>query len=347
MARKKKAPPAPDPREAPDKVLCDVCGANVLEDRTEDFLDPAEGMPKRRCFDCRDRIAEGRPSVEETSAPEETAAPSSVEIERNSLVSLLCSLQLPGLPSERERSYESAVETIKYAGKLGDSFQRQAEKTRQIEMALEDAKAARTLVSDLESRSAEARDLTLRALIERLSDLEILLGFSAPADEQFVNTTKPWMLQIAAELAKAAPAVLDERRLSMLLVDAITEAFAARTVEAATTLTELKTAPAGGPLLEMERAVRRVLHTLAYHPQEPASERQEAIVAAWESLNLHTRPARAGVEAEVLRLVNLVRLEHLQKQAVVPTVQDARPIVVKRAPLPDLEAMEDEDAEGF
>lgn len=333
MARKKKEapPPAPDPREAPDKVLCDTCGSNVLEEKASTFLDPNDGTAKWRCWDCRDRIADTG------------GAPSSIETERNTLVSLLCSLQLPGLPRDRERSFESALETIKLASKSWDAYERQCDRTRQLELELENAKAAKMLMSDLESRSAETRDVTLRALIERLADLEILLGFSAPADEQFVKTSKPWMLQIAAELAKEAPDMLDERRLTMLLVDAITEAFATRTVEAATTLTDLKTAPAGGPLLEMERAVRRVLHVLAYHAHEPASERQDAIVAAWEDLNAHTRPARAGVEAEVLRLVNIVRLEQLAKQAVVPTAREARAIAVQRAPLPDLEAMESDD----
>ena len=296
------AAPERDPREPAYKVLCGLCGAQVLEDETDTFLDPKTGIANLRCKDCR-QARQLPPPPPPAKAPAAVAEPVVVA-------------PAAGAPEGKASELKAALDkarSLQFAAE-----QRAVEAVRELEAAKRDyARASK----HLEQQLTEKRQL-VQALMDRLRDYEVLLGFDPPVTEdRMLTQVQPWMLEIAAEAARSAPAALDEKRLTALVVDAIVEAYAQRTLEATAIVTTLTATAAGAPLFELEKAVRLVSDMIAHHPEKPAEDRKEALIAAWEQLNVHTRASRAQVEEEVRRLLAQERIERYQATAVAQVMQ--------------------------
>lgn len=301
------SPHEPDPREPAYKVLCGLCGAQVLESETDTFLDPKTGIANLRCKDCRQARQlppppppPSTPAVVEEAPAGAKAAPVAVA----------------GAPEGKASELKAALDKARSAQFAAE--QRVVESVRELEAAKRDYSRAS---KHLERELADKRML-VQSLMDRLRDYEVLLGFDPPVTEdRMLTQVQPWMLEIAAEAARSAPAALDEKRLTALVVDAIVEAYAQRTLEATAIVTALTATPAGAPLFELEKAVRLVSDVIAHHPEKPAEDRKEVLMAAWEQLNVHTRTARAQVEEEVRRLLQLERVERYQATAVAQVMQ--------------------------
>lgn len=343
MASRKKNPaptPTPDVREPVDKVICGLCGTQVLESVTDTYLDPKSGQPRLRCADCRAKAASAiapppKDEVAEPAAPPtatETVAPSAAVgekpkangmPERSPDKVLITQLreeirELRSNLSNARAKHLLAEQKIVDAARAEDSIREQREKAKQI----------------LLDQIAE-RDATIKELHGRLRDYEILLGFDLPAtEERLLSQVAPWMLEIAAKAAREAPEALDEKKLTMLVVDAIVEAYAERTLESSAIISVLSSTGAGAPLIEMERAVRSVAELIKFFPASPATARKEAILAAWDELNQHTRVAKAQLEVELRNLLEQERSEAYQASAIAQVVmpEKTRPIALVRTP---------------
>jgi TolA-binding protein len=209
--------------------------------------------------------------------------------------------------------------------------QKIVEQARAADSVREQREKGRQLLLD----QITERDTEIKSLHGRLRDYEILLGFDPPVTEAgLLAQIAPWMLEIAAKAAQSAPEALDERALTMLIVDAIVEAYAERTVEAAAIVGVLSSTSAGAALLEMERAIRHVSELIKFFPASPATSRKDAIMQAWEELNQHTKIAKAQLEDELRLLLEQERSEAYQASAIAQIVMPAksRPIAVVRTP---------------
>lgn len=301
------AAPERDPREPAYKVLCGLCGAQVPEEETDTFLDPKTGIANLRCKDCRQARQLPPPPP---PTPAVAVAPAKAEAPAVAVA------PVAGAPEGKASELKAALDkarSLQFAAE-----QRAVEAVRELEAAKRDyARASK----HLEQQLTEKRQL-VQALMDRLRDYEVLLGFDPPVTEdRMLTQVQPWMLEIAAEAARSAPAALDEKRLTALVVDAIVEAYAQRTLEATAIVTTLTATAAGAPLFELEKAVRLVSDMIAHHPEKPAEDRKEALIAAWEQLNVHTRASRAQVEEEVRRLLAQERIERYQATAVAQVMQ--------------------------
>lgn len=348
MASRKKTPPAPTPdvREPVDKVICGLCGTQVLESVTDHYLDPKSGQPRLRCADCRAKaaIAVGAapvveapaappsepapepaspPAATETVAPSVAAGEKATPVERSPEKVLIAQLRAEIKELRSDRSNAQA--------KLLIAEQKLVDRARAEDSAREQRnKAQQILLGQIADR-----DVEIFNLLARLRDYEILLGFDAPAtEERLLTQVAGWMLEIAAKAAREAPEALDEKKLTMLIVDAIVEAYAERTLEAVAIFEVLQSTAAGGPLLEMERSIRLTADLIKFFPTAPATSRKDAILQAWEEMNQHTRVAKAQIEDELRRLLEQERSEAYQASAIAQVVmpEKSRAIAVVRTP---------------
>lgn len=342
-SRKKTPPPTPDVREPVDKVICGLCGTQVLESVTDTYLDPKSGQPRLRCADCRAKaaIAVGAaPVVEAPAAPPsepepassaatETVAPSVAAVEKAAPVERSPEKVLIAQLRAENKELRSDLSNVR--AKLLIAEQKLVDRARAEDSIHEKRdKAQQILLGQIADRNTEIVDL-----LARLRDYEILLGFDAPAtEERLLTQVAPWMLEIAAKAAREAPEALDEKKLTVLIVDAIVEAYAERTLEAAAIVEVLSSTSAGKPLLEMERSIRFTADLIKFFPAAPATSRKEAILQAWEELNQHTRVAKAQVEDELRLLLEQERSEAYQASAIAQVVmpEKSRAIAVVRTP---------------
>ena len=344
MASRKKNPaPTTDVREPVDKVICGLCGTQVLESVTDTYLDPKSGQPRLRCADCRAKaaIAVGAaPVVEAPAAPPsepEPASPAATETVAPSVAAVEKAAPVERSPEKvliaqlRAENKELRSDLSNVRAKLLIAEQKIVDRARAEDSIHEQRdKAQKILLGQIADRNVE-----IFGLLARLRDYEILLGFDAPAtEERLLTQVAAWMLEIAAKAAREAPAALDEKKLTVLIVDAIVEAYAERTLEAAAIVEVLSSTSAGKPLLEMERSIRLAADLIRFFPAAPAASRKDAILQAWEELNQHTRVAKAQVEDELRLLLEQERSEAYQASAIAQVVmpEKSRAIAVVRTP---------------
>jgi hypothetical protein len=131
-------------------------------------------------------------------------------------------------------------------------------------------------------------------------------------------------------VAADAPETLDERSLTLLLVDTLSKGYMHRTTAAGLALKEMVSSPTNEALFALSEAALGVLMAVRVTPDDPVSLRKEAITEAWLDANRAAARANAAVRAEVERLIAIETAEADARRPKVPAAGAGRQFRVVR-----------------
>lgn len=344
---------APDSEAAPKddgKITCPDCNGRFLFSEMVPFIDGEDGGQRGRCKPCAEKL---QPAVEEKryvqvkpveeQAPAPVAPSEDAAAQAEALARLLETPEQKELRAENERLRER-LESLEKAAGSGVTDSRL---TRDLlELSEQKLHLERRLLTAHEA--LEESHTRIRQLTTRLRDLEVLLAFDNPVNDNSLPGSPEWMLKIAADVASDAPTELDERSLMLLLVDTLSKGYMHRTAAAGIALKELTETEEGAALFALSEAALGVIATLRTVPDEPPEMRKNAITDAWLETNRAASRATAMVRAEVDRLLALEAQEVAARRPQVPAAGQgrrfsvARPVEAPAAPEPEDEDDEDD-----
>lgn len=313
-----------DDRAPVEKILCGTCGVSFPEAEATDYVDPDTGEIRVRCGDCAYQA--------KLAVAIEPAAPPA--------------LVTPGSHAPPEEDEDDDLDEVGDLERANASLRLENERLfaeasvvpvlrQQIAQLEHQNRRARELLDEARKGSSDY-NISLEEAMVKIRDLEVLIGFEALRTPEAVSAAAPWMLHLAARLISDAEEVLDERNLTMLLVEAMGISLSQRTAELGRIMAEAAAAPAGTQLLELEQAVRHLSIIERTTPDRPLDEKAEALTAGWIAINAAAAKARDAIANRTQELMEQYASE-LHKPVHVPQPGEGRRFSLRRGSIPEPE----------